>query len=455
MHYKLLTANPSLRLSELASKIQGVLDSSFGDLTFWVVADLTNHSYKPQTNYHYFELVEKDAASSKILAKFHGKAWGNASINISNFEKVTGQKFTNSIQILVQVAVQFNSSYGLQLNLLDVDVNFTLGKFQQQRELTLLKLVTDNPSFIQKTGDQFFTRNSLLTFKKVLKSIAVISSSTSAGYQDFIHTLQNNSYKYKFDIAEYFTLVQGDSNAKLIIAKLIEIFSSEVKYDAVVIIRGGGSETDFLLFDNYDLCKAIAKFPIPVITGIGHQKNESVADLMAHTSTKTPTKAAEFLIEHNKKFEDLILVLHRSILINAQQLMAINHQRLAVLKSYLIRDLLTLLNHHKRKLAVQSSTITLHPSLIISSHKKDLTNLSLQLVKINRNYFAAKNQSLLHYTSLVRVMNPQTILNRGFALLRINGDIVHHYEDIQVGNELSIQLANSEIITTVKSKKEL
>ena len=105
MHYKLLTANPSLRLSELASKIQGVLDSSFGDLTFWVVADLTNHSYKPQTNYHYFELVEKDAASSKILAKFHGKAWGNASINISNFEKVTGHKFTNSIQILVQVAV--------------------------------------------------------------------------------------------------------------------------------------------------------------------------------------------------------------------------------------------------------------------------------------------------------------------------------------------------------------
>jgi exodeoxyribonuclease VII large subunit len=450
-----LTANPSLRLSELASKIQGVLDSSFGDLTFWVVADLTNHSYKPQTNYHYFELVEKDAVSSRILAKFQGKAWGNASINISNFEKVTGQRFTNSIQILVQVAVQFNSSYGLQLNLLDVDVNFTLGKFQQQRELTLLKLATDNPSFIQKRGDQFSTRNSLLTFKKVLKNIAVISSSTSAGYQDFIHTLRNNSYNYKFDVAEYFTLVQGDSNARLIIAKLIEIFNSEVKYDAIVLIRGGGSETDFLLFDNYDLCKAIAKFPIPIITGIGHQKNESIADLMAHTSTKTPTKAAELIIEHNKKFEDSILVLHRSILINAQQLMAITHQRLAVLKSYLIRDLLSLLNHHKKKLTVQSSTVALHPLLIISSHKKDLINLSLQLVKMNRNYFITKNQSLVYYTSLIRVMHPQTILNRGFALLRINGDIVQHYKDIKIGNELSIQLANSEIITTVKSKKEL
>ncbi|WP_431244478.1 exodeoxyribonuclease VII large subunit [Flavobacterium sp. P21] len=133
--------------------------------------------------------------------------------------------------------------------------------------------------------------------------MAVISASNSAGNEDFRHTLRHNDFGYSFQADDYYTVVQGDNNAKLFLNKLIEVYSSGIPYDAIIIIRGGGAQSDFLIFDNYQIGRAVAKFPIPVITGIGHQKNVSIVDLMAHTSTKTPTKAAEFIIAHNRSFE--------------------------------------------------------------------------------------------------------------------------------------------------------
>jgi exodeoxyribonuclease VII large subunit len=320
-----LSTIPSIKLSELTSQIQQVIDGAFGHKTFWIIADITNYTYKPQSNYHYFELVEKDKTAAKILAKVAGRAWGNASLNISNFEKATGQKFKNDINVLIQVSVQYNPSFGLQLNLLDIDTNFTLGLFEQQRKETLERLLRENQAFIKRAGEGYITRNSELALNQVIQRIAVISSDTSAGFQDFKHTLEHNPFDYKFYIDDYFALVQGDGNAKQFLARVIEVFESQKPYDALVIIRGGGAQTDFLIFDNYELNRAIAKFPIPVITGIGHQKNETIADLMAHTSTKTPTKAAEFIIAHNRAFEDNLIGTQKMILIKTYQM--INHHK--------------------------------------------------------------------------------------------------------------------------------
>ncbi len=164
----------SIRLSELTHQVQQAIDGVFGQQTFWIIADVTNYTYKPQSNYHYFELVEKDKSSARILAKIAGRAWGNASVNITNFEHATGQRFRNDINVLIQVSVQYNPSFGLQLNLLDIDTNFTLGLFEQQRKDTLERLVRENPEFIQKRGEHYFTKNSGLHLNKVLQHIAVI-----------------------------------------------------------------------------------------------------------------------------------------------------------------------------------------------------------------------------------------------------------------------------------------
>lgn len=446
-------SNPAaIRLSELTEQIRQTLEGTFGSRTFWVIADVTSHTYKAQSNYHYFELVEKDRSSSKIITKIMGRAWGNASINIANFERVTGQKFRNDINVLVQVAVQYTPAFGLQLNLLDIDTNFTLGLFEQQRKETLERLLRENPEFIQKSGEQYLTRNNRLSLNRVVQHIAVISSATSAGYQDFKHTLDNNSFGYRFQVDDYFTLVQGEANARAFLAKIVEVFQSGKAYDALFIIRGGGAQTDFLIFDNYDLSRAIAKFPIPVITGIGHQKNETIADLMAHTATKTPTKAAELIIAHNRAFEESLLSTQKMMLIKTYQLINYHKDQLAQLKQQTISTTKELLNEQHRGILNLSRLVLTNPKIVISNRQKDLSNIISNIQSYNRIYFANKRGYIGHFQSVVRLMSPQNILNKGFAILKVNGRIAANADQIEPGSELTVRLAASEIKTTVKAK---
>ena len=447
-----MAAIPSIRLSELTTQISNAINGVFGSNTFWVVADVSNYTFKPQSNFHYFELVEKDKSSSKILAKISGRAWGNAAVNISNFEKATGQQFKNDINVLVQVAVQYNPAFGLQLNLLDIDTSFTLGRFEQQRKETLEKLLRDNPTFIRLEDGQYRTRNSDLQLNMVMQRIAVISSDTSAGYLDFKHTLATNTFGYHFEVDDYFALVQGEGNAKQFLSKLIEVFKSGKTYDALVIIRGGGAQTDFLIFDNYELNRAIAKFPVPVITGIGHQKNETIADLMAHTSTKTPTKAAEMLIAHNRHFEDALLSLQQQLVIKTFQLMNLHKEQLNRLNQVTINSVKNLLHEKHRDIVNLSGMILTNPKIIISNKKKDLNNLLANIRSYNRMYFINQARYIGHYASVVRLMSPQNILNKGFAIVKVDGAIVNDASRIDAGTELTITLATVEINTKVLSK---
>lgn len=447
-----MATQPFIKLSELTGQIQSAISNVFGARTFWVIADITNYTYKQQTNYHYFELVEKDKSSARIVAKVAGRAWGNAAVNISNFERVTGQQFKNDINVLIQVAVQYNPSFGLQLNLLDIDTNFTLGKFEQQRKETLDRLVRDNPSFIQLVNGQYITRNSQLLLPKVLQRIAVISSDTSAGYLDFRHTLENNTFGYHFHIDDYFALVQGEGNAKDFIAKLIAVYGSGIPYDALVIIRGGGAQLDFLIFDNYELTRAVAKFPVPIITGIGHQKNETITDLMAHTAAKTPTKVAELLIAHNRNFEESLLALQQQILIKTFQLLSHHKEQLNRLNQVTINSVQAHLHEQHLKIINLSGMMLVRPKIIIANRAKDLSNLVANMKSFNRIYFANKRGYIGHYLSVVRLMSPQNILNKGFAIVRINGHIASDAAAITAGAELTIDMAAAEIKAQVLSK---
>jgi len=244
-------------------------------------------------------LAEKQEGSNAIIAKAEAVAWKAGSVKIRDFERITGQPFKNDIQVLAKVAVDYNPLHGLKLTLVDIDINFTIGALEQQKQEILLRLLTECPDYIRRVGDQYLTLNKQLQLNAVIQKIALIGSGSSAGYEDFVHTLQNNAYQYRFTIDNYFTAVQGQANASMVRQQLIAIYNSHIAYDAVVIIRGGGAQTDFLLFDTFILGQAVAKFPIPVITGIGHQRNETIVDMLAHSPTNAPTKAAEFIILTN------------------------------------------------------------------------------------------------------------------------------------------------------------
>jgi exodeoxyribonuclease VII large subunit len=442
-----------LKLSDLTRQIRLAIDGVFGEMTFWVIADISSYTYKAETNHHYFDLIEKDSTSSRIVAKIAGRAWGSAAVHITNFEKATGQKFKNDINVLVQVSVQYHISYGLQLNLIDIDINFTLGRFEQQRNATLAKLVAENPSFIIKTEEHYVTKNSKLQFKKTIQHIAVISSFTSAGFQDFEHTLLNNPFNYGFKMDLYLARVQGEENAKLFLEKLIAVYNSGKDYDAVVIIRGGGAQSDFLLFDNYELSRAVAKFPIPIITGIGHQKNETIVDLMAHTATKTPTKAAELIIAHNRKFEETLFKIQKMIIIKSQQLFAYHTRTLNNFKTLFFKEVLSLLNENHRLLSTLSGIIKNRPGMLLNDEHKNMLHSLGKIKAFSRIFIAHEKVHLNHYQSVVQLMSPQNILNKGFAILRLEGRIISNAEAIIPGKELTIQLAEAEINTLVKSKK--
>jgi exodeoxyribonuclease VII large subunit len=441
-----------MKLSQLTGHIQQTLDQVFSNQSFWVIADVTNYTFKLNSNYHYFELVEKDPSSSRIIAKIAGRAWGNASLNILNFENATGQKFKNDINVLIQVSVQYSSSFGLQLNLLDIDTNYTLGLFEQQRKQTLEKLLLENPAFIQKIGTEYVTRNSRLPFKKVIQKLAIVSSETSAGYIDFMHTLENNPFGYAFEIDNFFTLVQGEINAAQILAKIVEAFNSNTNYDALVIIRGGGAQMDFLLFDNYELSRAVAKFPTPIITGIGHQKNETIVDMMAHTATKTPTKAAEFIIAHNRQFEESILSLQKMVLIKTLQLLTRQKEMLGQLNHTTVNATKDLLHSYHKNILNLSSSILTNPRIILSNKEKDLKNISANFKSFTRSYFNNERAQIAHFHAVAKMMSPQNILNKGFAIIKVGEKIKSNTDEIMEGDMLTVTFAKAEIKTIVQSK---
>jgi exodeoxyribonuclease VII large subunit len=463
-----------IRLSELNGKINEAIHAAFNALTFWVIADVTNHNFKQQSNYHHFELVEKDPDSNDLLARIAGKAWGTGSQKIAQFEATTGQRFTNNINVLVNVSVEYHRVYGLRVNLNDIDPNFTIGLLEQQKRATLERLVANNSDFIQKVGDHYLTRNNRLPLPRVIQHIALISSKTSAGSEDFKHTLLNNDFDFKFSIDEYYTAVQGDANADQLLASLIAVFQSQKAYDAIVITRGGGAQSDFLIFDNYSVARAVAKFPIPIITGIGHQKNETVVDLMAHTSTKTPTKSAEFIIAHNKSFEESLLAMQKNIVIKTQQLFSVYFRALTNTNSIIVNQSRHLMSNHKDDL-VRINQVTINTSRrILGKRQQDListTSMLLSKPKVilynrikdidttihNLKVFQSlylKNQKgyIGHYVSLIRTMSPENILKKGFAIVVAHNKIVGNGDEISVGDDIDIILSATRLTTEVKQK---
>lgn len=462
-----------IKLSELSGIIQDTIKNQFSTITYWIVADVTNHSFKADKKYHNFDLVEKSSNSNNIIAKISGKAWGNGSVAISDFEKNTGQKFTNNINILAQVAVEYHPIYGLSVTVIDVDTNFTLGVLEQRRNETLRRLVVQN-DYIERIGDSYQTRNSKLKLNLVIQRIALLSSVNSAGSEDFKHTLEVNNFGYKFFIDDYHTIVQGENNSKLFLNKLIEIYSSNIKYDAVVITRGGGAQTDFLIFDDYEIGRAVAKFPIPIITGIGHQKNTSIVDLMAHTQTKTPTKAAEFIIAHNRNFEQNILSFQKSIVIKSQQIFLHNFQSLGYLNISIVnntRDIITkrkddivgvnqvtinssksILFNNRKQLVQTTSQILSKPKIILYNRINDIKNTIQNLKTFNTLYQKNKKGYLGHYISIIKMMSPENILKKGYAIIRINNEITSNPDDLKIGKDIDILLSNTIIKSTVKQK---
>ena len=294
----------AINLSQLLYKIDETLQSQFGYQTFWIKAEITDVKKYESKRWCFLKLIEKK--DTEIIAEMKATAWSQGYIFIEQFERLTQQHFANGLQIICKVKVKYSIKYGLSFDVLEIDNSFALGQIELQKQATLKRLVDESNGQIIKDDEQYFTPNKKLKLPVVIQKIALITAQNSDGQRDFNNELLNNNYGYAFEVDEYLCQIQGDKAHENIILQFEKIMTSNMHYDCVAMVRGGGSETDFKPFEQYELAKLVANFHIPVFTGIGHDRNTSIVDLMAR-QLKTPTKVAAHIVDHNYMFENNLL----------------------------------------------------------------------------------------------------------------------------------------------------
>ena len=379
-------------LSELCAEIQEVVENDLLE-RYWVRAEIASLSAR---GHCYMELVEK-ADDNMLAAKVRATCWSNVySLLSAYFIQETGQALRVGMQVLVEVSVAFHPVYGLSLNVWNIDPTYTQGDLAKQRQATIRRLTEDGVMELQQR----------LELPTLIRKVAVISAADAAGYGDFCDQLQNNRFGVKFEVELFAAVMQGDHAPKSIIKALNEIVSEEEKWDIVVIIRGGGATTDLGCFDDYELASHCAQFPLPILSGIGHTRDMSIVDMVAHTSVKTPTAAAEWLIERVAKQVEMISQLVLRLQRATQHAVVQENNKL---QAYMQR-----MSHAAQRLLMQEQ---------------------------NR---------LQMWTKTIELHSPERIFKMGYSLTMVNGKPVMRKEDVKEGDVLKTYLQDGVVESVVK-----
>lgn len=286
------------KLSELSLEIEKLIHDGFAGKTFWITAEISSVKKIPAKRWCFMDFTQTDENGETRIG---GVCWARHYDAIELFESATGKEFKSNIEITCKVSVSFyKARTNINLEILEIDTAHAIGQLEIERQKTMKRLI-DEIKTIKFTPDgRYLTENNSLELPKVIQHIALITAPNSDGLRDFKNVTLTNKYGYAFSIHEYLTTVQGNTASKLILEQLKVI--PPKNYDVVVIARGGGSDTDFAAFNEFELAKFVASFPIPILTGIGHDRNTSIVDLMAR-QMRTPTEVANFIVERNMNFE--------------------------------------------------------------------------------------------------------------------------------------------------------
>ncbi|HON51992.1 MAG TPA: exodeoxyribonuclease VII large subunit [Bacteroidales bacterium] len=289
----------SITLLELAQAIELGIQTALPN-SYWVVAEISELTVNSK-GHCFLELIEKPEHNETIIAKLRATIWSyKFQLLQSYFYASTGIHLQTGLKVLICVKVEFHAVYGLSVSIHDIDPVYTIGEEEKQRNEIIARLHDEG----------IFTMNKDLKLPVFPQRLAVISSAQAAGYQDFVKQIASNKNSLRVSITLFTAAMQGIETEQSIIKALNSIYEREHEFDAVIIIRGGGAKTDLRWFDNYTIASHIAQFPLPVITGIGHDKDISITDMVAHTSVKTPTAAAEFIISMGNALVSTIDNLH-------------------------------------------------------------------------------------------------------------------------------------------------
>lgn len=408
----------ALTLFELNRRVGEMLNSAPTLTDVWVVAETSD--VRTSGGHCYLELIDKNPDTGAAVAKMRAMIWASRYARLNaEFRSATGSPLTSDIKVMVRASVSFHPVYGISLNITDINPEYTLGDLLRRRREMISRLQAEG----------IIDCNRSLQWPRVAQNIAVISAAGAAGYGDFINQLYGNSYRLRFSTRLFPAVMQGDKAAPSIIAALGQIAAECENYDCVVIIRGGGATGDLAAFDNYDLAAHIALFPLPVIIGIGHERDVTLLDYVANLRVKTPTAAAEWLVGRGVNELSRLTSIASEILNAATAALTTSHRRLDTI-------------------AGQLQPLT--SGLIARERMRVGRVMSDAIAAAVHNVVERNAERLKSYASLLDTLSPEATLRRGFSVTRIGGRAVTDASQVAPGSRVTTTIASGSFDSIVK-----
>jgi exodeoxyribonuclease VII large subunit len=452
--------NNPLSLYELLGGVKMSLKSSL-PLAYWVTAEISEMKVN-YSGHCYLELIEKDSSGESIKAKARATIWASVYRLIQPyFETATRIKLAAGMKVMVKVSVEFHELYGFSLNITDIEPSYTVGEMALKKQEIINRLIAEG----------VFEMNKSQYLADLPRRIAVVSSKTAAGFGDFMDQLVRNDFGYKFYVKLFPAVMQGAEAEQSIIAALDAVFEQEALFDLVVIIRGGGSQSDLNCFNSYWLAYHICQFPLPVLTGIGHEQDETIADLVAHTRLKTPTAVAEFLIGIFRQADQKINDFSVSLAELATHLVEIEKSRFTTYMLSLKPAVRKYLAASSGNLQVQgihlkgyAKQMLLSEEGIVRRRGDRLNRLSRQLLLVSGHRIALTSRQMQetsrknagrakHLLEMLEkkcmYLDPFLILKRGYSVTYYNDKVVKDPLTVPDHGDLITRLAEG----VLKSKK--
>lgn len=427
----------AVSLCEMLGQIR-VAMKSYLPQSWWVVGEISEIKVN-YSGHCYLELIEKEESGESVKAKARATIWSKAFRMIQPyFETSTQTRLAAGIKIMVKVSAEFHELYGFSLNITDIEPSYTIGDLARQKLEIIQRLKAEG----------VFDMNRSLPFPAIPQRIAIISSKTAAGYGDFVNQLTRNSYGYHFDIRLFQAVMQGQETEQSVIRALDEIYALEEFFDAVVIIRGGGSQIDLNCFNSYWLNLNICQFPLPILTGIGHEQDDTIADMVANRRLKTPTAVAEFLIGC---FSDA----DQEIAGRSLDLYNLVKERIHLEKNRLDRAVMKLkpaitkrLDHNKNQLVLRSMKMKSITGILLQNESNALQSMKNQLNNRISHYFKNAQHKLEMLDKKKQYLDPFHILKRGYSITYHQGKVVKNAALLKPDDILETKLSEG----TIKSK---
>ena len=450
-------------LQQVVRSIKKTLEDRYTQ-NYWVKAEM--HKLNKYPSGHAFpELVQKD--ENKIVAQITGTIWKQQLERINTkFIEVVKEPLKEGTTLLLLVKINYSETFGLGLQILDIDPSFSLGELQKQREETLRKLAKEG----------LLNLNQKLHFPLLPKRVAIISADSSKGLSDFLQVLQENEKSYFIFTHLFNAYLQGDVAVQSIISALKKIKRVKDHFDIVIIVRGGGAEVGMTCYNNYDLCKAIAEFPLPVLTGIGHSTNLNVAEMVSFRNEITPTKLAEFLLQTFREFEQETKRLNREMIAHSLQLIDKTKQdfngQVRVFKHASLRFTDSLKNELNQQIIELKNTTRYflkNENDAILSLKNDYRIVTKEIITAERNtlsliskpikgsllhFFERKESDLEQLEKTVNILNPSNVLQRGYSLTLLNGKILSAKNKPKKGDLIESKTNSLTLFSRVEKSSE-